>query len=318
MPPPRRAGGAATQTAWGLKVFDLTSASANVLTFTSLAHSPGTRVLRRLSIDEPLKPDDFRPTEWLHAPRELADWKPSPVVSWPPAPARDEPANVATINLGAVTEKVAASGTSTVTTTSGTTADIPDMSESIATIAGDLVIVTLRMREIKIENLSTSPQNVTVFVEITDGSNNVINGDADDHWTFPLSAAGGGAAFVVVPVNIVTFDSPATLPGVKLVAEGCSPCRDGQRVRVVLHAFRPGVSVAEVELRAAVHAPSGAVVRLPMSGALVTLPAGPSSVVILDLDASTVPPGVYLVEGAILDPISGVTLSRDVLGVVKE
>jgi len=39
------------------------------------------------------------------------------------------------------------------------------------------------------------------------------------------------------------------------------------------------------------------------------------SVAILDM-AAAVPPGVYLVETAILDPTTGVTLSRDVLAVV--
>jgi hypothetical protein len=59
------------RTAWGLKVFDVTSASANALEFTSLSHSPATHMLRRLALDEPLGTDDFRQIERLHVPREL-------------------------------------------------------------------------------------------------------------------------------------------------------------------------------------------------------------------------------------------------------
>ena len=109
------------------------------------------------------------------------------------------------------------------------------------------------------------------------------------------------------------------LPGVKLVAEGCSPCRDGDRVRVVLHTFRPGVSIGEAEIRATVRAPSGQVFRLlPISGTAVTLPAGPSSVVILDRTVSDELPGIYLIEAGLLDVATGATIGRDVLGVVRE
>ena len=102
------------------------------------------------------------------------------------------------------------------------------------------------------------------------------------------------------------------LPGVRLVES-----HDGNRVIVTMHVWRPGVSVAEAEIRAAVRAPSGTTLRLPVSGSVVTLPAGPSSMILVDVDASTVAPGVHLVEAAILDPTTGTTLSRDVLGVVK-
>jgi hypothetical protein len=101
------ARGALRMTAWGLKVFDLFHASANHLNFTSLAHSPGTFVLRRLAIDEPLSAADFQVGERLHVPRgELSDWKPSSsvVASWPPAPPRAEPSDTATLNPGAVTD----------------------------------------------------------------------------------------------------------------------------------------------------------------------------------------------------------------------
>src|SRR5260370_21304811 len=79
------------------------------------------------------------------------------------------------------------------------------------------------------------------------------------------------------------------LPGVKRVSE-----ERADRVRVVMHVWRAGVSVAEAEIRAAVRAPSGQVFRLPISGTVVALPAGPSSVVILDRPASDESPrGIY-------------------------
>jgi hypothetical protein len=108
------------------------------------------------------------------------------------------------------------------------------------------------------------------------------------------------------------------LPGVRLVSEGCSPCRDGDRVRIVLEVWRPGVAITEAEVRAVVRPPHGAAVRLPLSGALIPLPAGGSSIAILDVEVADVPAGVYLVEGALLDPVTGVTFSRDVLPVVRQ
>jgi hypothetical protein len=78
------------RTGWGLHVFDLTHASANQLNFTSLAHSPGTFIVRRLAIDESLGPDDFRPTERLHVPRA-------------PAATSTEGEATAEINPGAIT-----------------------------------------------------------------------------------------------------------------------------------------------------------------------------------------------------------------------
>jgi hypothetical protein len=49
-----------------------------------------------------------------------------------------------------------------------------------------------------------------------------------------------------------------------------------------------------------------------------TSTAGPSSVVILDVETANVAAGVYLVEAAILEPATGVTIARDFAVVVKD
>ncbi|MGH9658324.1 MAG: hypothetical protein ACRD96_07250 [Bryobacteraceae bacterium] len=82
-----------------------------------------------------------------------------------------------------------------------------------------------------------------------------------------------------------------------------------------------GLSVPRAELverfRAMVDERAARFARVPpINGTLVTLPAGASSVTILE--ASDVPAGVYLVEAALLAVPSGVTLARHVLGVGRE
>jgi hypothetical protein len=189
----------------GHHVADIRRARSYALDFAGLPLLRGCRLLRQVDRDEAVLEEEGPPPDHRYVlTNEQATAAPAP-------DGAVVPGTVGTpeLDTDAVTEKISAPGSSAINTTSSTTADIADMSLSVTTVAGDLVIVTLRMREVKIENTSASAQNVTAFLEITDGSNAIINGDADDHWTFPLSAAGGGAAFVVVPVNIVTFDTPA-------------------------------------------------------------------------------------------------------------
>jgi hypothetical protein len=132
-------------------------------------------------------------------------------------------------------------------------------------------------------------------------------------WTIDLLVL----LLVAVPTTTAAFD-PVPLPGVQVVAQGCSPCRDGDRMTVTLQAFRPGVAVNTVELRATVRTPQGQTVKLPPSGTLVSLPAGLSSVSLLDATVGNEATGVYIFEGAILDPVSGVTVARHTIAVVKE
>jgi hypothetical protein len=61
-----------TATGWGLKTFTITSATANSLSFSSLAHTPGTHCLRRLEMSESPSSDDLRPTARLHVPSSFA------------------------------------------------------------------------------------------------------------------------------------------------------------------------------------------------------------------------------------------------------
>jgi hypothetical protein len=90
------------KTAWRIPVFDLTHATANFLAFTSLSHAVGTCVLRRLTLDESLGPDDLRPVDLTHVPRMLA---PTPTsIRFDGNAPETEPDHIsATINPGAVT-----------------------------------------------------------------------------------------------------------------------------------------------------------------------------------------------------------------------
>ena len=87
---------------------------------------------------------------------------------------------------------------------------------------------------------------------------------------------------------------------------------------VTMRVWRPGVSIAQVEVRASVRAPDGVTLRLPVSGTVLTLPSGLSSVTILDATVGSETSGVYLIEGSILNPDTGVTLDRRSVSVVKE
>jgi hypothetical protein len=102
------------------------------------------------------------------------------------------------------------------------------------------------------------------------------------------------------------------MPGVKLIDESA-----GSRMRIVLHVWRPGLAIADVEVRVAVKPPTGPVVMVPVTPALVTLPAGPSAVTILDMDAKTVAPGLYIIEARVFHPTSGEMIARDMLAVVR-
>ena len=64
--------------------------------------------------------------------------------------------------------------------------------------------------------------------------------------------------------------------------------------------------------------PNGTTLPLPVHGQTVLLPAGLSSIVLADFTVRGGDSGAYLVEGALVDPESGVTLTRHVLGVVRQ
>ena len=110
---------------------------------------------------------------------------------------------------------------------------------------------------------------------------------------------------------------PVPLPGIEIVTEGCSPCHAGDHIHLTLRVWRPGVSIGEAEVRASIRTPAGAVVRLPVSGTVLALPAGLSAITILDATVSGAP-GVYLIEGAILNPVTGVTMDRTMRAIITQ
>lgn len=113
------------------------------------------------------------------------------------------------------------------------------------------------------------------------------------------------------------YAQPVPLPGVEVVSEGCSPCSAGGNMLIALRVWRPGVAIDKVEVRASIKTPDGSIIRLPVSGTILTLPSGLSSLTILDTVVGGDPSGVYVIEGAILNPDTGVTLDRRSLAIVK-
>jgi hypothetical protein len=110
---------------------------------------------------------------------------------------------------------------------------------------------------------------------------------------------------------------PLPSPGVEIIAEGCSPCSTGDRATFVLDIVNPGPSRG-VQIAALLRHPNGTTLPLPVHGQVVLLPAGPSSITLVDFVVPGGTAGVYLIEAALIDPQTGVTLARDVLGVSKE
>lgn len=121
-------------------------------------------------------------------------------------------------------------------------------------------------------------------------------------------------AVLAVQVPLTTSAEPFPSPGVEIVATGCSPCSTGDRATFVLEIVNPGpargVAVVAV-LR-------GGGVVYPLLSTSMLLPSGASVHPLADFTVPGGTPGVFLVEGAVLDPATGVTLSRDVLGVMRE
>jgi hypothetical protein len=122
-------------------------------------------------------------------------------------------------------------------------------------------------------------------------------------------------AFLLVPFTLDAEPIPA--PGVEIVATGCSPCATGDRAVLVLSIVNPGAARG-VQIAALLRHPNGTTLPLPVHGQVMLLPAGPSALTLADFTVPGGTPGVYLIEAALLDPQTGVTLARDVLGVSKE
>jgi Regulator of chromosome condensation (RCC1) repeat len=111
-------------------------------------------------------------------------------------------------------------------------------------------------------------------------------------------------------------DRQATPPGdnpplVNIVAQGCSPCRAGDVVRISLDFSNPGPE-RTVELIAVAHSPDGKTLSSFLDEDLeVSLPPGQS---VMDLAPVTIPAGLttgaFFLEAAVLHPVTGETLSR--------
>jgi hypothetical protein len=124
-------------------------------------------------------------------------------------------------------------------------------------------------------------------------------------------------ATVLLSVLVATAE-PVPSPGIEIIAEGCSPCETGDRATFVLHVENPGPARA-VRVIALLRLPSGVVYPLPPHhGQVQLLPAGASALVLADFVIPSGEPGPHLVESALVDLVSGVTLARHTVGVVKD
>jgi hypothetical protein len=124
------------------------------------------------------------------------------------------------------------------------------------------------------------------------------------------------ALLLIVPLTVAA--EPVPSPGIAIVMEGCSPCASGDRATVVLQIDNPAAARG-VQVVGLLRHPNGiAVFPLRGHGDVVLIPAGPSSLVLADLVLPVGQAGAWLLEGALIDPQTGVTLARHVVGVVKE
>lgn len=104
---------------------------------------------------------------------------------------------------------------------------------------------------------------------------------------------------------------PPSPPGVQVVVTGCNPCKIGDLAKLHLHVTNPGPARV-VEVKAGSHFPDG-VTNFVFLGRYVELeiPSGESDI---DIPGLTLPAGLpfgtYTIEGALLEPDFGTTLSR--------
>jgi hypothetical protein len=111
---------------------------------------------------------------------------------------------------------------------------------------------------------------------------------------------------------------PVPAPGIELSTEGgCSPCTTGDRAVFTLHVVNPGAERG-VQIVALLRHPTGAVYPMRHHGKVVLIAAGASALVLADFSVPGGTAGVFLIEAALVDPASSVTLARDVLGVARD
>src|SRR6266540_6204375 len=118
---------------------------------------------------------------------------------------------------------------------------------------------------------------------------------------------------LMLAAPFVALSEPVPAPGIEITVDGCSPCRAGARVTATLNVDNPGPA-RSANVVALLRHPNGTTVYpLPGNGPAL-LPSGVSVIILADLVIFGGDPGVYLIEAAIVDPQTGVTLGRHVVG----
>lgn len=145
--------------------------------------------------------------------------------------------------------------------------------------------------------------------------------------TFSLERISGAAfdnkaAFTLVIDNSGIPEPPDTMLsipafgpqfGITVVATGCITCQVGQLAQFHIHVTNPGAPRV-VELKTAAHFPPGDTTTITILGLFVeeTLGTGEFDIPLIGLIVpGDISKGIYTIEAAILDPITGVTLSRN-------
>ncbi|MGH7331393.1 MAG: hypothetical protein ACREKS_01335 [Candidatus Rokuibacteriota bacterium] len=99
--------------------------------------------------------------------------------------------------------------------------------------------------------------------------------------------------------------------GITVVATGCTTCQVGQLAQFHMHVANPGAPIT-VEVKTAIHIPGGAVATLLGLFVLDTFEPGEFDVPIIGVIVpGDAPKGLYTLEAALLDPITGETLARN-------
>ncbi len=128
-----------------------------------------------------------------------------------------------------------------------------------------------------------------------------------------------GTVITTIPVGVNPaafgqFVGPLAPPALALTLTGCTHCRVGDRLTIEARVINPGTIGAPVEAKVAVQQPGGALINLLGEHLEATLPPSLDTTFILfDTFISTeVPAGTWQLEGALLEPELGETLSRSV------
>ena len=104
---------------------------------------------------------------------------------------------------------------------------------------------------------------------------------------------------------------PTDTLGVAVVALGCTSCRPRHTLGFEVSVFNPGAPLL-VELKTGVRLPDGQIVSLRGRHEEVLLPNGVTVIPLFSgfVLPEGIPPGFYVFEAALLEPVLGVTLSR--------